>query len=284
MNVAPHPLNLLALPATPRPRIQRAFGRARIVLRRRGEATVVERMYQEGAAKFRLPRPVAAEVAEAILINTAGGWAGGDNFGCRIELRPKARAVMTTQACERVYRSHGEPARVTTGIALEAGSRLDYLPQETIFFDGGRLTRRLDVDLARGAEFLAVESVLWGRQAMGETVRSGSFHERWRIRREGRLLHAEDQRLEGDLCSMLRQPAALAGRLAMATVFLAVAEPEAYLEPVRNIIGDAGGASAWNGKLVARIAAADGFALRQLVIPVLILLSDGRPLPKAWQL
>jgi urease accessory protein len=265
------------------PRLQRANGKARLVFRRRDGATRLHRLHQDGSAKIRFPRMLDG-VPEAVLINTAGGMTGGDVFGTEVGLEEGAHAVLTTQACERIYRSTGALVRVTNRIDLAAGSRLDWLPQETILFDGGRISRRLDVDLADGAELLISEATVFGRAAMGETVNSGTFRDRWRIRREGRLVFADDLCFEGAIASQLKRPAILAGNAAMATILLVASECERLLEPVRKVIADAGGASAWDGRLLARILAPDGFALRRVLIPLLAVLSAGRSLPKVWQL
>jgi urease accessory protein len=264
-------------------RLQRASGSLRMAFRRRGDVSALRTLFQEGSAKARLPKAFQ-QPPEAVLINTAGGLTGGDRFSTEVELEDGAGLVVTTQACERVYRSLGGLAEIAARLRLGAGARLDWLPQETILFDGGRLKRRLDVDLAGDAEFLAVEAVLFGRTAMGEVVRSGAFHDRWRIRRSGRMLFADDLRLEGEIAAQLARPAVLAGQVAMATALYAGPEAERLLDAVRDAIGEAGGASAWQGKLVVRIAAADGLALRSKLIPVLSVLMNGRPLPKVWQL
>lgn len=263
--------------------LQRARGAVRLAFRRRGAVTAARTLYQEGSAKVRMP-VAFAQPPEAILINTAGGLAGGDRFSTEVALEPQAALVVTTQACERVYRSLGAPAEVEAAISLAADARLDWLPQETILFDRGRLRRRLDADLAPGAALLAVEAVLFGRLAMGEVVRTGAFHDRWRIRRDGRLVFADDLRFEGDIAAQLARPSVLGGCRAMATVILVSDDAEQWLEPVRAALGDAGGASAWGGKVLVRIAAADGLALRSTLIPVLSVLTGGRPLPKVWQL
>lgn len=264
-------------------RHQRAEGRVRLAFRRCDGKSVLERLYQEGCGKARLPKTFGG-APEAVLINTAGGLTGGDRFATEIMLAEDATLVATTQACERIYRSLSDTAEVRMDVRLEAGSRLDWLPQETILFDGGRLQRRLEVDLAEGAEFLAVEAVVFGRAAMGEVVGTGAFHDRWRIRRDGRLLYADDLRLQGDIAAQLARPAILAGNVAMATAFFTGRDTEALLEPVRAAIGETGGASCWDDKLLVRIAAPDGLALRSTLIPVLSVLMNGRPLPKVWQL
>ncbi|WP_449255289.1 urease accessory protein UreD [Bosea sp. (in: a-proteobacteria)] len=264
--------------------MQRARGQARVSFCSRDGRTRLDRLFQEGCAKLRFPKPLGSDDPQAIVINTAGGLTGGDRFGTEATLAAGATASVTTQACERIYRSTGTDAIVTNCLRLSAGARLAWLPQETILFDGGRLSRTLDVDLAGDAELVAVEAVLFGRQAMGETLHSGHLHDRWRIWRDGRLLFADDLRVEGDIVARLAPQPAMAGCRAMATVLFAGAAPERFLESARSITGPNGGASAWNGKFLARLVEETGLALRRRLEPLLTFLMGGRPLPKVWQL
>lgn len=265
-------------------RLQRAEGHARLAFHRRHGATRLETLYQDGCVKIRLPRPLPGQPPEAILINTAGGLAGGDRIAAEIDIGEAAAATVTTQACERVYRSTGEAAAVTNRLTVGAGARLAWLPQETIFFDGGRLSRRLEADLSGDAELVAMEAVLFGRTAMGEVLSHGALHDRWRIHRDGRLVFAEDFSVSGAIAAALARPAALAGGTATATVLYAAPEPERLLQAARAIVGEAGGASAWSGKLLIRLVAASGLELRRRLEPLLSLLLAGQPLPKVWQL
>ena len=245
--------------------------------------TCLDRLYQEGAAKVRFPRPTDG-TQEAVLINTAGGLTGGDTFATEVVLQRGARAVVTTQACERIYRSSGGEAKVSVKVDVGADASLCWLPQETILFDRGRLTRRFEADLADSAELLVLEAVIFGREAMGEAVETGFFHDRWRIRRDGILLAADDLRFEGEIASLLARPAVLNGNRAMATVLLISQDSERLLDPVREALGSAGGASFWKDKLLVRVIAADGFELRRSLLPALAVLMDGRTLPKVWQI
>ncbi|MBN9458285.1 MAG: urease accessory protein UreD [Bosea sp.] len=265
-------------------RMQRAYGQASVSFHAREGRTHLDRLFQEGCAKLRFPRPLGTDAPQAILINTAGGLTGGDRFGTEVKLAEKAQTCITTQACERVYRSTGADAVVTNRLRLSPGARLAWLPQETILFDGGRLSRTLDVDLAGDSELVAVEAVLFGRQAMGETLQSGHLHDRWRIRRDGRLIFADDLRAEDQIAARLAPQPAMAGCRAMATVLFAGPAPERFLDQARSIIGPGGGASAWNGKFLARLVEETGLALRRRLEPLLTLLLGGRPLPKVWQL
>lgn len=262
---------------------QSTQGRSRTVFRRRGATTRLDRLYQEGAAKVRLPRTVG-EPAEAVVINTAGGLTGGDQMNVEVALLAGARAVLTTQACERIYRSTGDEAEVMTHLNVGPGARLEWLPQETILFDDGRLRRSLDAELAEDAQLLVVESFIFGRHAMGERVRRGLLHDRWRIRRGGQLIFADELRFEDEIAELASRKAVLSGQAAVATVISVGPDCEGALDEVRGVLAGSGGASAWNGKLLVRMIASDGLALRQTLFAVLSVLTDGRPLPKVWRL
>jgi urease accessory protein len=235
----------------------------------------LKRLREAHAAKLRIPHGSH----EAILINTGGGLAGGDRFAFTITAEENARLTVTSQAAERVYRSLGPAADVKVTLTAQANATLMWLPQETILFDGAALTRRITADLAENAHFLAVESVILGREAMGETVRHARLHDHWRIRRNGRLVFADDIAFNG---TPPGSSATLGEARAFATVVLVSATAEDKTDKVRAALGTGGAASAWSGKLVARLAARDGFELRKSLIPALTLLADGASLPKTW--
>lgn len=264
---------------------QRARGAGRLAAKRQGGRTRLDVFYQDGCAKIRLPETFDGTM-EAVLINTAGGLTGGDMLDWRFDAGEGTALTLTTQACEKIYKANGETtAMVETRITVGRGSRLDWLPQETILFDNASLTRRLEVELAPDAEFLAVEAVLMGRKAMGERMRTGLFRDRWRIRRAGKLIHAEETRLSGDIPDLAAREAVLAGNRAFATLVYCGPRAEALIEPLRAILGGASaGASHWQDKLIARIVAPDGFALRKILIPVISHLRHGASLPKVWTL
>ncbi len=196
--------------------LQRARGVGGISTVERDGRTRLATLYQDGCAKIRLPNS-HDNALEAVLINTAGGLTGGDDMSWSAQIAAGGRLVLTTQACERIYRSIGGAARVRTRLTVGAGAHLDWLPQETILFAGSRLDRGIEVDLGGGASLTAIEAILLGRDAMGEEARDAALRDHWRVRRNGRLLHAEANRLDGtgaerDALSLL------AGRRALATV------------------------------------------------------------------
>lgn len=266
---------------------QRVDARARLAVRRIEGRSRIERLYQEGAAKIRMPE-VRGDPLEAILINTAGGLTGGDRIAWEIEAAERASVTVTTQACEKLYRSRSGEARADVRLNAAPGSRIAWLPQETIVYDGSSFSRRLGVELAEGAQALIVEAVLFGRLAMGETVSRALFRDRWNVRQGGRLIHAEAFAIGPDLAATLARPAVARGSTAFATVLLVSPDAETLLPQVRAIIGEEGGASVWQvagtGKLLARLVAGDGYSLRKRLAPLVGLLNGRAGLPKIWSL
>jgi urease accessory protein len=267
--------------------LQRAAGELRVVFKRRGEQTVLDDLRQVGCLKARFPRVEQEEWASAVVLNTSGGVAGGDRLDGAFELRAGARATITAQAAERFYRSlpGGDAALVRNRLSIAAGGCLEWLPQETILFDRCAVDRRLDVDLADDAWFLGVESLVFGRAAMGERVTQAWLRDGIRVRRGGHWLLHDAVRLEGAVDAALQRAPIAGGARSMATVVHVMPNAEAALDVVRAALTDTvaeAGVSAWNGMLVARILAADSAVLRRAVIAALQVLREGRPLPRVW--
>lgn len=244
-----------------------------------GTGGAMRRRREEGCAKLRIPDRLTGQSPEAIIINTSGGLAGGDRF--EVDVRTESDFCLTTQAAEKIYRSLGSETRVATRLRAKGKAQLLWLPQEAILFDGARLKRSFNAELDRNATLLAVETVVLGRKAMKEQLTDFSFHDRWRIRRDGKLIFADDLRFDA---MRVRGAAALGGCEAFATIVFVGSGTELFLDPLREIIGTGGGVSAWDGKLIARLVGVDGFDLRKTLIPALMLLSGKALLPKVWTL
>jgi len=268
---------------------QRVRGMAALDVTLAGGRTRVARLYQEGAAKIRLPHR-DGDPLEAILINTAGGMTGGDRLDWSFGIGAGAAAIFTTQACEKAYRSSYGQAEIRTVVNVASGGHVAWLPQETILYDLCALDRRLDIELAVGATALICEAAIFGRGRMGETIGSGRTRDAWRIRRDGRLVHAENLAFSGNIAASLARNAVARKGAAIATVLLVSPDAGTHLDAMRELIGDSGGASAWStrdgadGKLLARLVAKDGYELRRRLVPVLELLNGQAALPKVWSL
>ncbi|GAB4512334.1 MAG: urease accessory protein UreD [Roseibium sp.] len=266
--------------------MQRVRAEARIRFKMARGQTRLADLYQSGSAKVRLPR-VYDTPATAVLINTAGGLTGGDMLSFDVGASAGTHAIVTTQTAERAYRSCDGVARVSGRFALEGDAFLEWLPQETILFDASRLRRRLHADLSSGARLLMLESFVLGRKAMGETVASVLFTDSWRIRRDGRLVFADDIRLDGDPAPALSGRATADGGLAVATLIDCAPDAEDRLGHARSLVSALAGtttraaASAWDGVLIARFVAEDSRALRNSLMTFLTGYR-GMDLPRVW--
>jgi urease accessory protein len=260
----------------------RAVGRIELAAQYGRGITSRARLHESGGLRVHFPGARAREL-EAVLINTAGGIAGGDRFDLDIAAADGARLTVTSAAAEKVYRSLGPDATTRVKLAAGAGASIAWLPQETILFDGARLDRAIDVELAPDARLIFAEALVFGRIGMGETVAHGSIADRWRVRRAGALVYAETLRLDGAIAEKLGR-AAIANRGAAIASVLIVPGGAETLEPLRALGADVRGEvgiSAWNGIAIARLCAADGAALRHDLVALLTALR-GRSLPRLW--
>ncbi|RSK30727.1 urease accessory protein UreD [Rhodovulum iodosum] len=258
------------------------MGRIAVAAKATARGSVLQDLHQAGAMKALFPRP-RGPALDVISINSAGGITGGDRF--RLEARAGAGAHLrvTTQAAERAYRAQpGETGQVRNLVSAGPGARAEWLPQETILYDGAALDRRLDVELAGDAAFLMVEPLVFGRLAMGEALTDARFRDRISIRREGVPVYRDGLGLTGDICAHLGRRGVAGGGVAMASMVLAAPGAEAHLAPLRALMPRTGGVSLIRPDLlVLRLVAADGYALRKTLVPVLTRLTDNA-LPRSW--
>lgn len=266
--------------------LQRVSGTARIRFANTGGRTRLADLYQQGSAKIRLPRVYDA-TATAVLINTAGGLTGGDRLSYDIAIDENAHAIVTSQTAERAYRSNTGSAKVTGSLRVGAGAALEWLPQETILFDRSGLTRALNADLAANARLMLLETIVVGRTAMGETVGQVDFRDRWRIRRENRLVFADDVRYQGDPADFLSGPATACGGHVVSTFVDCAIDAEERLPLARSCLerlsatSTHGAATAWDGLLTARFVSDDSRDLRNALISFLTGYRSA-DLPRVW--
>ena len=274
----------------PPPTLQRAVGELRLSVKHAGDETTLDTLRQAGCLKARFPRRLVPGWLDAVMLNTGGGVAGGDRLDITIQAVAGTRITVAAQAAERFYRSlcADQPSRVRTTLTVAADAQLEWLPQETILFDRSALDRRLEVDLAHTSRFLGVETLVFGRTAMGEAVRQGHLRDLIRIRRNGALILHDAIRLDGPIADQLSRPAIAAGARAVATVIHVAPDAEAGLDAVREALSGAeaacteAGASAWNGMLIVRILGTDSAVVRRTVAAALSVLRGSRPLPRVW--
>jgi urease accessory protein len=262
----------------------RASGALRLVVAHTNSGSAAEDIAESGPLRVRFPR-VREERLEAILINTAGGIVGGDKLTFQIETREEASLTLTSQAAEKIYRSNGLTSRISVSLKAEAGSELFWLPQETILFDRARIEREIEADVSSDGSLAICEAVVFGRDAMGEKIARGLLRDRWRVRRDGKLIFADAFSLDGDVKATLSRVVAMNGKIAMATMICVSKDAMNRLDAVREALTGEGmeaGASAFDGMLVARILAEDSISLRAAVLSALE--AAGTPPPRAYSL
>jgi urease accessory protein len=259
----------------------RARGAVRFDVHARDGVTRRGILHESGSLRVRFPSP-EDEGLSGVFVNTAGGVAGGDRFDIEIAAADGAKLTLTTAAAEKVYRAPGQAAELNIALKVAAGAHLGWLPQETILFDRARVRRRFDIDLDATASLLLCEIVVFGRTAMGERMEQGEFVDRWRLRREGKLVFAETVRLDGNIGAKLARSAVARGGAAIGTALI-VPGDEALIERLReaseSFAGEVG-ISAWNGFAMARFCAQDAARLRADMMTVLA--RTGAALPRLW--
>jgi len=260
----------------------RAAGRIALTVAATAAGTRRVRVHEAGSLRVRFPNRTGRAL-DAVTVNSAGGMTGGDRFDFDVKVGAGARLVLTSAAAEKIYRSLGPDAEIAVKLEVGEGGMLAWLPQETILFDRVRLRRSIDVELARGANLLLAEAIVFGRSAMGEAVEQGRLFDRWRIRVDSALAFAETVRLDDKIAQFLARSASAAGGVAIASV-VKIPGSDKDVAAVRaiadNFAGEVG-ISAWNGFAVARFVAADGAVLRRDLTAVLTTL-DLAPLPRLW--
>jgi urease accessory protein len=271
------------MPMTTTPiRLQRASGESRVAFDLRDGRTRLGDLYQRDPCRVLFPEPEPGEPPQAVLITTSGGVTDGDSLKMAIEVGPGASAVATTQAAEKIYRAAkgGGHCAIDVAVRVAEGASLDWLPQETIVFQGARLKRRSVAEVAPGGALLACEMVVLGRAASGERFQSGLLLDSWSVRRARRLAWTDTLKVEGET----PHGAGFGAANALATVIGVWDAPQPHFEKARALLEAAGevraGVTLVNGVMVARLLG-EATAVRSATIRFL---TDfrGLRLPRVW--
>jgi urease accessory protein len=246
-------------------------GAAEIRFARRDGVTHLAHLYQRDPLRVLFPAPAAGDPPVAVIVTTSGGLVAGDRLDIRIELAPGAAAHVTAAAAEKIYRSTGRTTTIRQTLSIRPGAALEFLPPETILFDGARLRRETTVDLAPGSAFLGGDIVIFGRRARGERFATGFLREVWELRRDGDLVWGDALHLEEDVARVVDHPACFDGASAFATMILSPPANDArsLLETARLVqsasatTGLRAGATAVSGLIIVRWLAADAAVLRR---------------------
>lgn len=256
-------------------------------------ATRIATLAERGGYRLKFP-DTPGPALEAVLVNTGGGVAGGDQVQLDLTAGPATHVTLSTVSAERIYRALGASARIDVTLSAGPEAVLAWLPQATILFSGARLERRFAIDLAPTSSLVIGEITLFGRAASGETMGRGLLDDRWRIRRDGRTILAEATKLDGDIGALLARPAVAAGTRGMALLVVCALGIAERVDAVRAALDEPGapigggtlgpgtwGVSAWDDILVMR-ALADDLETLQAAVRRVIVASGIARVPHTW--
>lgn len=202
----------------------------------RAERTVLARRKHEGPLCVQRPfHPDADGTCHVYVLHPPGGVAGSDTLELNVALRPGARALLTTPAATKLYRSGGETARIDQRLTVARGALLRWLPQETIAFDGARARLCTRIDLEPGAEAIAWEVLCLGRPASRLPFERGALRSALEVYRAGAPLVVDRARFTGGLepDSMLHAPYGLRGLPVVGTL-VCTAGDDGWVDALRE--------------------------------------------------
>ncbi|MFZ1324585.1 MAG: urease accessory protein UreD [Candidatus Contendobacter sp.] len=173
---------------------------ARLTLdfRRDAGRTVLARCAHQGPLRVqRSFYPEGQSLCHVALLHPPGGVVGGDELRIDAILDPGSHALITTPAAGKFYRSAGPWALQSQRLTVAADAALEWLPQETIVYDGARVHALTRVELQGNARFLGWEIVCLGRPAAGERFTNGCYRQDFELWRDGEPLYLERGRYDG---------------------------------------------------------------------------------------
>lgn len=202
--------------------------------RQRGDKTTLARREHRGPLTVQRPFYPEGGVCHVYLLHPPGGVVAGDCLTIEAMVEHDAQALITTPAAGKFYRSGGGEARQTIHLAVAENACLEWLPQETIVYDGARLNATTYIELAEQSRFIGWEITALGRPAAGEGFSEGHAKLAWRIHCGGRLHYLERQYLDAEA---FQARWGLSGHSACGTMFVYPATP-VHLAAVQDLIGE----------------------------------------------
>lgn len=193
--------------------------------------------HSEHRGPLRIQRPFYPEAdgtAHLYLLHPPGGVAGGDELHVRIGANTGSHALVTTPAANKLYRVASEPCSVSTTIDVQDAATIEWLPQETIAFEGARGHLSTVVHLEEGARFVGWELLCLGRPAAGEGFEKGEIVQSIELWREETPLFVDRMRLGGS-SKTIHSAWGLQGGCVVGTLLLAPGTQE-HVERLRELV------------------------------------------------
>lgn len=225
---------------------------------RDGARTTLGERRHHGPLRVQRPfYPEGEAVCHVYVLHPPGGLVSGDRLRVDVEVEAGARALLTTPAAGKLYRSSGSRALQRQRLRAAQGACLEWLPQETIAFDGARAELATQIELAAGACFLGWEMLCLGRPAAGERFERGELAQSIELWREGRPQCIERGSYAGG-SAVLNAAWGLAGRPVVGTLLCSAPGCGSHIELAqqqlaeRVVLPALAAVSGWDDLLIAR--------------------------------
>ncbi|SER06115.1 urease accessory protein [Nitrosomonas sp. Nm51] len=185
-------------------------GKCRLASRRHfGQLYVQKPFYPEGP-----------DVCHVVLVHPPGGVVGGDRLEIASHVGADASVQITTPGAAKWYKSNGRISFQNVAIDVKTGATMEWLPQETIFFDDAQVELAQSINLEKDSIYIGCEIFCLGRTAFGESFNSGRIRQKVTIQRENQLIWYEQLNLHGGSKAM-RSPLIMADKTVCATLLAA---------------------------------------------------------------
>ena len=244
----------------------------------------LERHREQGNLKVRLIKNYNFN-DELIIINTAGGLTSGDVNLHNIKVDNNIKLNITTQSMEKIYNCKNFSANSYTNIIVGSNSYVSWIPLETIFFNGANLRRRINIDLVSKSNFLGIETIIFGREAMGEKVEKGLLDDAWQIYKNGKLLYSDFNRISGNINKKLSNALIMKGNNIFCNIIFIGRKIKTYEKKILRYIADSeffSGVSIVNGVLLLKILVKNINEIRNFIDKLISILDENYNLPKLW--
>ncbi len=172
--------------------------RLELGFRAAGNRTVLAHRRHVGPLMVQRPFYPEGGICHVYLLHPPGGVVGGDTLELQLQAEAGSHALITTPAATKFYRAGPHPFSSLRQQLQVNDATLEWLPQETIVFDGARARSCTRVDLTGNSQFIGWEIFCLGRPVVQEQFRVGELHQDFLLYRDGRPLLLDRLRLVGD--------------------------------------------------------------------------------------
>ena len=222
---------------------------------------------------------------ELIIINTAGGLTSGDLNINLIKVYEDVNLNISTQSMEKIYKCKDFSAYSYTNIIVGANSYVSWMPLETIFFNEAKLRRRINIDLDTKSNFLGIETIIFGRKAMGEIVQKGTLDDAWQIYKNGKLVYSDFNRIYGNIQKKLSNALVMKGNNILCNIVFTGKKIKSYKRKILIYLHKKkyfAGVSLVNGVLLIKMLAKDISEIRMFIDKLMNIFDDNFNSPKIW--